>query len=52
MIELKKLVKILVVSNGETLVIQQYREQIKKTTIELPGGKIEREETQRLQKGS
>jgi ADP-ribose pyrophosphatase len=42
---MKRLVKILVVVNGDILVIEQFREQINKTTIELPGGKIENSET-------
>jgi ADP-ribose pyrophosphatase len=42
---MKKLVKILAVKDEEIIVIEQFRETISKTTIELPGGKIENGET-------
>ncbi|WP_165763730.1 NUDIX hydrolase [Halalkalibacter urbisdiaboli] len=42
---MKRLVKVLVVQDEEIIVIKQFREQINKTTIELPGGNIENGET-------
>lgn len=43
--ELKKLAKILVVVEEQIVVIQQFRKLVNKNTIELPGGKIESNET-------
>lgn len=43
--KLKKLSKILVVVEEKIIVVQQFRKLVNKTTIELPGGKIESNET-------
>lgn len=45
MFKLKKLSKILVVVEEKIIVVQQYRKSINATTIELPGGEIESNET-------
>ena len=45
MLKLKKLSKILVVVEDKIIVVQQYRKLVNATTIELPGGEIERNET-------
>lgn len=37
---MKKLVKILVVNDDNIILVKQYREQIQRYTIELPGGKV------------
>ncbi|WLD94307.1 NUDIX hydrolase [Alkalihalobacillus sp. AL-G] len=42
---MKKLVKILVVNDENIILVKQYREQIQRYTIELPGGKVKRGET-------